>query len=56
MKILGLLNNKLCILIEGERIIIETSLSDSDLADVLNYQNLPIFNNWDEVEISAYGQ
>jgi hypothetical protein len=57
MKILGLLDNTICILLEGARIIIQPELNGNDLADIKNYQtDLPIFKNWDEVEIAAYGR
>jgi len=55
MKVLGILNNKLCLLIEGARIIIELKLSNSNLNDIIDYTELPVFNSYTEVEEAAYG-
>jgi len=55
MKVLGLLNNKLCILREGARVILEVNINPNDLKDILYWEELPIFNNWAEVEAEAYG-
>jgi hypothetical protein len=56
MHILGIFENTLCILISGARIIVQPALSRSDLQDVIEYGNLPIFNSYEEVLESAYGK
>lgn len=55
MKIIGIYNNSLCILLEGARIIIQPKLSKSDLDDLLEFENLTVFNSYEELEKSAYG-
>lgn len=55
MRILGVLNNNLCILLEASRIIITTQLRKIDLEDLIEYENITIFSNYDEVQIAAFG-
>lgn len=54
MKILGILDKSICILLVGARIVIQPQLSEGDLSDLIEYEDLPIFNSWDEVETAAY--
>lgn len=55
MKVLGIFDNKLCILREGARVILELDIETSDLEDILYYEELPVFRTWEEMESFAYG-
>lgn len=55
MKIIGIYNSSLCILLEGARIIIQPKLSDGDMYDLIMYENVEVFKSWEEVETAAYG-
>jgi hypothetical protein len=54
MRVLGLFNNKLCLLIDSVRIIIQVDLADG-YNDVLEYGQLEVFTTWIEVEEAAFG-
>lgn len=54
--VLGLLDDKICILIEGARIILTIDLDNSDYQDLVDYTNLPKFKTWEEVETAAFGE
>ena len=55
MKVLGILNNKLCVFREGARIILELELNPWDLSDIIYWEKLPIFKTYEEAEAFAYG-
>tara|TARA_R110000772_G_scaffold256339_1_gene372862 strand:+ start:1509 stop:1796 length:288 start_codon:yes stop_codon:yes gene_type:complete len=55
MKVLGILNNKLCVFREGARIILELELNPWDLSDIIYCEKLPIFKTYEEAEAFAYG-
>jgi hypothetical protein len=55
MKVLGILNNKLCVFREGARIILELELNPWDLSDIIYSEKLPIFKTYEEAEAFAYG-
>jgi hypothetical protein len=55
MKVIGILNNKLCIFREGARIILELELNPWDLSDIIYWEKLPIFKTYEEAENYAYG-
>jgi hypothetical protein len=54
MKIIGILNNKLCVFREGARIILELELNPWDLSDIIYWEDLPIFKTYEEAEMCAY--
>jgi hypothetical protein len=55
MKVIGILNNKLCVFREGARIILELELDSWNLEDILYWKELPIFKTYEEAENYAYG-
>lgn len=55
MKIIGIYNSSLCILLEGARMIIQPKLSNSEIFDLIVHQNIDVFKSWEEVETAAYG-
>jgi hypothetical protein len=55
MKVIGILNNKLCVFREGARIILELELNPWDLSDIIYWEKLPIFKTYEEAEAFAYG-
>lgn len=54
MRVLGIMDNELYILIEGARIIINVKLELEDLSCIKEYADLPTFNSFTEVEVCAY--
>jgi hypothetical protein len=55
MKVIGILNNKLCVFREGARIILELEINPWDLSDIIYWEKLPIFKTYEEAEAFAYG-
>ena len=56
MTVVGILDGKLCILLEGPRVFLTPTLGEGDMYEINQYEkDLPVFSCWDEMECAAWG-
>ena len=55
MTIIGIYRDQLCVVLEGARIVVEAKLSKDALDDLKRYEELPVFDSWEQVDAAAWG-